>query len=183
MMPPPRPPAVAGAPAQPPAMAGAPAMMPAAGAAAPGTDEFAAERQACVDTINMYRATLMLAPLKRGTPEQEACSDAGAKKDGDANAAHSSAGSCKGLGGQNTCPGYPVRAGSTLTATLNGCLQQMWAEGMPPTPVNECIRDSSGCFQKYGHWINMSMTTYGTVACGFYKMSNGRYWMNQNFGR
>jgi hypothetical protein len=35
----------------------------------------------------------------------------------------------------------------------------------------------------HGHWINMSMASYGTVACGFYKMANGRYWMNQNFGR
>jgi hypothetical protein len=164
-------------------------MQPAGGAgaggmAAPaGTGEFEAERQACVDTINMYRATLMLAPLKRATPDLETCSDAGAKKDGDANAAHSSAGSCKGLNGQNSCPGYPVSAGSTLTSTLQSCLQQMWGEGMPPQGTQACIQDPSGCFQKYGHWINMSMTSYGTVACGFYKMSNGRYWMNQNFGR
>lgn len=180
---------IAGAPsARPPGLAGAPApmMQPAgaAGMAAPaGMGEFEAERQACVDTINMYRATLMLAPLKRGTPEQETCSDAGAKKDGDANAAHSSAGSCRGLGGQNTCPGYPVSAGSTLTKTLQSCLQQMWAEGEPPVGTQACIQDSTGCFQKYGHWINMSMANYGTVACGFYKMTNGRYWMNQNFGR
>jgi hypothetical protein len=35
----------------------------------------------------------------------------------------------------------------------------------------------------HGHWINMTMTNYSWVACGFYKMSSGAYWMNQNFGR
>jgi len=196
-------PGIAGSPAIPPAgPAGAPALAGRSGgtagaptmgvagmpAAAAGTgavegDMFAAERQACVEHINMYRATLNLAPLKRATPEQELCSDNGAKTDGDTGKAHGSAGSCKGLGGQNTCPGYPVRAGSTLTATLKGCLDQMWAEGEPPQGVQPCIQDRTGCFLMHGHWINMSMANYGTVACGFYKMANGRYWMNQNFGR
>jgi hypothetical protein len=200
-------PGIAGAPAMPPAQgpAGAPPPPPPAGrdggagvgmpmgvagmaaaAGAPavdGSDPFSAERQACVEHINMYRATLMLAPLKRATPEQELCSDAGAMRDGDSGQAHGSAGSCKGLGGQNTCPGYPVRAGSTLTKTLTGCLDQMWAEGEPPNGTDACIADRTGCFLMHGHWINMSMKNYGTVACGFYKMANGRYWMNQNFGR
>lgn len=164
--------------------AGTAGMAAAAGGAAPppGTDPFAAERQACVDHINMYRATLMLAPLKRATPEQETCSDEGAKQDGDTGQAHSSAGKCRGLGGQNTCPGYPIRGGS-LTATLKGCLDQMWAEGEPANGVQACIQDRTGCFLMHGHWINMSMASNGTVACGFYKMANGRYWMNQNFGR
>ena len=153
----------------------------AAGGGATG-DPFAAERQACLDSINMYRATLMLAPLKRGTPEQETCSDDGAKRDGDSGQAHGSAGSCRGLGGQNTCPGYPVRPGGTLTDTLNGCLMQMWAEGEPANGVDACIADRTGCFLMHGHWINMSLARYTTVACGFYKMSNGRFWMNQNFG-
>jgi len=159
------------------------ATAPAAGSGASGDDPFAAERQACVDHINMYRATLMLAPLKRATPEQEKCSDDGAKADGDSGQAHGSAGSCRGLGGQNTCPGYPVRSGGTLTSTLTGCLDQMWAEGEPPNGVQACIADRTGCFLEHGHWINMSQASYGTVACGFYKMTNGRYWMNQNFGR
>jgi hypothetical protein len=163
---------------------GAAGMMAAtAGAAASGDDMFAAERQACVDHINMYRATMMLAPLKRATPELEKCSDDGAKMDGDSGQAHGSAGSCRGLGGQNTCPGYPVRAGGTITTTLTGCLDQMWAEGEPPNGTQACIADRTGCFLMHGHWINMSMANYGTVACGFYKMTNGRYWMNQNFGR
>ena len=167
----------------PPAMGAAGMPAGAAGTGAVEGDMYAAERQACVDHINMYRATLMLAPLKRATPEQEKCSDDGAKQDADNNAPHSSARNCRPLSGQNTCPGYPVRGSGTITSTLKGCLDQMWAEGSPPQGVQACIQDSTGCFQDHGHWINMSMESYGTVACGFYKMKNGAYWMNQNFGR
>lgn len=156
-----------------------------AGAAAPGTDAFAAERVACVEHINMYRATLMLPPFKRATPEQEACSDMGAKKDGDSMQPHGSARDCQrlGLGAQNTCPGWPVRGGGTVTTALKGCLDAMWDEGEPAVGTAACIQDTSGCFQDHGHWINMSSASSMTVACGFYKMSNGAYWMNQNFGR
>ncbi len=154
---------------------------------ASGDGEFTdALRQACVDEINMYRATLGVAPLMRGTPAQEACSDMGAKKDGDSGNAHSSAGDCAGLGAQNTCPGWRVGGfggNATLEDALKNCLQAMWNEMEPPIPVADCIRDSQGCFQDHGHWINMSDARSGTVACGFYKMSSGAYWMNQNFGR
>lgn len=110
--------------------------------------------------------------------------DKGAKKDGDSNEAHGSAGDCRSVGlpgAQNTCPGYPVRSGSTVEAALEGCLEQMWDEGEPSQGVRACIADS-GCFQMHGHWINMSEASHGVVACGFYRMANGRYWMNQNFG-
>jgi hypothetical protein len=153
--------------------------------AAGGSGEFTdALRQGCVDEINMYRATLGVAPLKRGTPEQEACSDMGAKKDADSGDAHSSAGDCAGLGAQNTCPGWPVGGRNpTLADALNSCLSAMWDEGEPPVPVDQCIDDYQGCFLPHGHWINMSDARSGTVACGFHKMANGSYWMNQNFGR
>jgi hypothetical protein len=151
---------------------------------AQGGGEFEAARQACVDTINMYRTTLGLSALKRATPAQETCSDMGAKLDGDSGRAHGSAGMCPGLGGQNSCPGYPLRiGGGTVEGTLNYCLKQMWDEGEPAEGVAACKADRNGCFQEHGHWINMSEAGYGTVACGFYKMTNGSYWMNQNFGR
>lgn len=142
-------------------------------------------RQVCVDTINEHRATLGLAPLLRATQAQERCSDQGAKKDGDSKMAHSSAGSCSGLGAQNTCPSWgfgPGTGNATLEAALKRCLQQMWDEGAPPVPVKTCIADDS-CFPKYGHWINMSSTTSRVVACGFYDMGKSTYWMNQDFGR
>jgi hypothetical protein len=149
-------------------------------------DMFSAARQVCVDYINMYRATLGVAPLKRGTAAQETCSDMGAKKDADANAPHSSAGDCAGLGAQNTCPGWRIggfSGNATLEDALRSCLDAMWDEGEPPIPRDDCIRDYQGCFLPHGHWINMSDERSGTVACGFYMMPDGRFWMNQNFGR
>jgi hypothetical protein len=158
-----------------------------AAGAPPANGEFDdALRQACVDYINMYRATLGRAPLARATPAQEACADMGAKKDGDSGQAHSSAGDCPGLNGQNTCPGWRVGGfggNATLEAALTNCLDAMWDEGEPPVPIDQCIADYQGCFLPHGHWINMQNEDYGTVACGFYRMQNGAYWMNQNFGR
>jgi hypothetical protein len=116
------------------------------------------------------------------------CSDVGAKKDGDSGVAHGSAADCKDVGlpgRQNTCPGWPVggRGGSaTLTDALKKCLAQMWAEGMPPVSRQMCIADRTGCFPMYGHYLNMSEPALKVVACGFYKMTNGNWWMNQNFG-
>ena len=149
-------------------------------------DDMDALRQQCVDEINMYRATLMKPPLARGTPAQEACSDMGAKQDGDSGQAHGSAGNCPGLGGQDTCPGWGVggfTGNATLGDALTSCLDQMWAEGPPPagTSDQQCIADYQNCFLKHGHYMNMS-GDYGVVACGFYEMSDGKWWMNQNFG-
>jgi hypothetical protein len=154
------------------------------GTSAPATD-LDGLRQACVDYINMYRAMVGKAPLKRATPAQEECSDMGAKQDGDSGQAHSSAGSCPGLGAQNACPGYPVGSGdiASVEKSLKGCLDQMWMEGEPPEPVPQCIQDYQTCFLKYGHWINMTDDSNSVVSCGFYKMPNGNYWMNQDFGR
>jgi Cysteine-rich secretory protein family len=154
-----------------------------AAAGSGATGEFEAERVACIDYINMYRATRMLPALKRGSAVQEACSDKGAKKDGDSQQAHGSASDClmQNLYAQNTCPGYPVGAGG-VTKALTGCLDQMWAEGEPPQGSDACKMDLQNCYEKYGHWINMTDPAYKSVVCSFYKMSNGNYWMNQNFG-
>jgi uncharacterized protein YkwD len=164
-------------------ISGAAGMLAGSAGAAGGAAEFEAERVACVDYINMYRATRMLAPLVRGSAAQEACSDKGAKKDGDSMSPHSSSGDCYSLRlfAQNTCPGYPVGAGG-ITKSLKSCLDQMWAEGEPPQGAEACKQDLMGCYPKYGHWINMTDPAYKSVVCSFYKMSNGNYWMNQNFG-
>jgi hypothetical protein len=179
-MPPTLPP---GAGAMPPTMmtssAGAPAMTSAAGAGA-GMD-LEMVRQVCVDTINMYRATKMLAPLTRMT-SQETCSDMGAKKDGDSMQGHSSAFNCTGSYAQNSCPGYPVGGfgGATLADTLKTCLMQMWNEGEPPVSRQQCMQDTTGCFEMHGHYLNMT-SNFKSVSCGFYKMTNGNWWMNQDF--
>ena len=154
--------------------------------------ELAMLRELCVSEINRYRATLtdkMLAPLKRGTPEQEECSQRAAKMDGDTRQGHGAfrAGLCAsvGLSAQNSCPGYPVGGfggGATIADALKTCLAQMWAEGEPPVPKQQCQQDASGCFLMHGHYMNMSDPSYGSVSCSFYKMSDGRsYWMSQDF--
>jgi hypothetical protein len=183
--------ATAGAIAVPPvAGSGAAAGSTAGGAGATvSADQLEAVRQVCVDEINRYRAMVMVPALMRGSPEQEACSDTGAKKDGDSKVAHGSARDCSSLrlaGQQDTCPGWAVggRSGNaTLADALKKCLASMWAEGEPPQGRQACIQDSSGCFQTYGHYLNMSDPAPKVVACGFYQMSNGSWWMNQNFGR
>jgi hypothetical protein len=184
-------------------------MTAAAGAAAPaapgtaaGADiagvpegELAMLRDLCVAEINMYRATVtttMLKPLTRAKPEQEECSEKGAKMDGDSMSAHGAAraGVCRsvGLGAENTCPGWPVGGNArfggfaTIADALKGCLKSMWEEGDPPMGREACIMDQSGCFQMHGHYLNMSDPNNGTVACSFYKMMDGKsYWMNQDF--
>lgn len=145
-------------------------------------------RQHCVDQINMYRTMVSgLTPMTRATPEQEACSDKGAQMDGDSGMAHGSAiaGLCRsvGIGGENTCPGYPVGGfgAKTVADALDGCLKQMWGEGEPPVSRSECQADYQGCFLKYGHYLNMTDPNNKVASCAFYKMTNGSYWMNQDF--
>jgi hypothetical protein len=61
---------------------------------------------------------------------------------------------------------------------------QMWAEGEPPQGEAECMEEyyagNTACFLAHGHYLNMKGKSKG-VSCGFYKMMNGRYWMNQDF--
>jgi hypothetical protein len=176
-----------------PAMGAAGMMAPAAGSGSTDTGVDPAElemlRQTCVDEINRYRAMLpSIKPLKRGTPDQEACSDKGAQMDGDSGQAHGSAraGLCRsvGLSAEDTCPGWGVggfSGNATLADALKSCLKAMWDEGEPPVSRQMCVQDYQGCFLKYGHYLNMSDPSLGSVVCSFYKMKNGSYWMNQDF--
>jgi hypothetical protein len=160
--------------------------------------DFEAVRQVCLDTINMYRATLSLPPLTRANATLEACSDMGAKYDGDLKEGHASTkipgkgfnggpGRLCGsppLGPQNTCPGYPIGRG-TLADSLKRCLKQMWDEGEPAEGVAACkaayFMNDTKCFLAHGHWINMADPKATQVSCGFYNMGNNTYWMNQDF--
>lgn len=195
----------AAAPATPPAgmmTAAAGGAAPAAPGTAAGADiagvpeaELSMLRDLCVSEINMYRATLpdrMLSVLKRATPEQEECSQRGAKMDGDTMSAHGAAkaGLCSsvGLSSEDTCPGWPVGGNTafggyaTIADALKGCLKSMWEEGEPPVSREECQKDYQGCFLKHGHYLNMSDANIASVACSFYKMMDGKsYWMNQDF--
>lgn len=118
--------------------------------------------QLCVDTINMYRATLGLPAYQRWT-DAEDCSDGEALSDGQTNTPHGAFGMC-GEFAQNECPGWS----GPPAAMITDCLAQMWAEG----PGED--------FNKHGHYINMSSEGYTQVACGFAEV-NGEIWAVQNF--
>jgi len=121
-----------------------------------------AATQLCVDTINMYRATLGLTALQRWT-DAEDCSDAECVSDGMSGTPHGAFGMC-GEGAQNECPGWPTPA----AGMIEGCLELMWNEG----PGED--------FGAHGHYINMSNAGYTRVACGFAEV-NGQVWSVQNF--
>jgi hypothetical protein len=126
-------------------------------------DTLASARVTCVDEINKYRATLSLAPYA-GWTAAEPCVDGQAKADSESGVAHSAFGKCS-ESAQNECPGWP---GPPATLIV-GCLKMMWAEG-PGVP-----------FSAHGHYINMSSTSYTSVACGFYQMPSGSWWAAQDF--
>ena len=121
----------------------------------------AAARQ-CVDTINMYRATLGLPAYARWT-EAEGCSDDAAASDGKTGQPHGAFTQCD-ESAQNECPGWPAPAESMI----DGCLELMWNEG------------PGADFSAHGHYINMSSTAYTRVACGFAEV-DGAIWAVQNF--
>jgi hypothetical protein len=118
--------------------------------------------QICVDTINMYRATLKLPAYTRWT-SAESCADGQASSDSQSGTAHGAFGAC-GESAQDECPGWPGPPASMITS----CLAQMWAEGPGP-------------FAQHGHYDNMSSTSYTQVACGFTTLSDGSVWAAQDF--
>ncbi|MBW2529776.1 MAG: hypothetical protein JRI23_36705 [Deltaproteobacteria bacterium] len=125
-------------------------------------DPYDAERQACVDRINGFRATEGLAPYERWQGA-ELCSDEEAESDSITQTAHGAFGQCNEQA-QNECPGWP-----SIDNVIQGCLQAMWDEG-PGEP-----------FSEHGHYINMSSESYTKVACGFFVTDGGSVWAIQNF--
>ncbi len=119
--------------------------------------------QHCVDVINMYRASVGVAPVSRWV-DAEACSNDEAESDSMTGQAHGAFGSC-GEFAQNECPGWP----GPVDELIDGCLELMWAEG-PGEP-----------FSEHGHYINMSNPDYTMVACGFHETGTGSWWAVQNF--
>jgi hypothetical protein len=126
-------------------------------------DPYASTRVLCVDEINKYRATEGKPPYA-GWTSAYACADAQSKSDSESGTAHGAFGKC-GEFAQNECPNWPGPPDTMIV----GCLKMMWAEG-PGTP-----------FSAHGHYINMSSTSYKSVACGFYKTPSGSYWAVQDF--
>ena len=132
------------------------------------SDPYDEYRQACVDKINEYRATLGLPPYERWR-EAESCADQEAKSDSETGQAHGAFPSC-GEMAQNECPGWPSLESISTGDSMVGksCLDMMWDEGPGP-------------WDGHGHYINMSSTKYTKVACGFYVTPNGEVWSVQDF--
>jgi hypothetical protein len=135
---------------------------------APDTADYAAD---CVARVNQFRACVCLPPLTRWTAG-EACAAEDAAYD-PAHSAHAGfiANICSPEGfAQDECPAWPSE-----TSVVSGCLQQMFDEGPPPT--NPC---DGSCFEMYGHFINMTNTSYTMVACGIATV-NGQITAVQDF--
>ena len=118
------------------------------------------DEQACVDHINLLRATKGLPPLGRWTAN-EACADAQAQSDSQTGQAHGAFSTCPNMA-QNECPHWSALTGAN--GIVPGCLDLMWAEG------------PGG-----GHYDNMTRPGYTQVACGFYTTSGGEVWAVQDF--
>jgi hypothetical protein len=116
--------------------------------------------QTCVDTINMYRASLNppMPPYQRWSLA-EMCADGQAQSDSMTGSAHGAFTQCSEWA-QNECPGWPGPPSSMITQ----CLAAMWAEG------------PGG-----GHYENMRSGMYTQVACGFYTLADGSVWAVQDF--
>jgi hypothetical protein len=130
--------------------------------------------QDCVARINQFRTQCACLPELARWTEGEACADMMAEYDSAmGRSAHAGfmARICTGGNAQNECPGW-----GNNDQVVSGCLQQMWDEG--PPPMADCSGD---CFQKYGHFINMTNTKLNKVACGFFTASTNKVWSVQNF--
>lgn len=135
---------------------------------APNTGDYYAD---CVTRVNQFRACVCLPPLARWNAG-EACADMDAAYD-PAHGAHAGflGRICKPEGfAQDECPGW-----QSETQVVSACLQQMFDEGPPPSqPCDDA------CFEMYGHFINMTNTTYTMVACGIATV-NGQVTAVQDF--
>jgi hypothetical protein len=131
--------------------------------------------QDCVDRINQFLTQCACLPALARRKDGEACADQMAEYDASMNSAHAGAIAkiCTPGGAQNECPGY-----SSNSQVIGLCMQQMWDEGPPPSP--DCTGD---CYEKHGHFINMTDPDVKKVACGFYTTSSGKVWATQNFTR
>jgi len=129
--------------------------------------------QDCVDRINQFRVGCWCEPPLERWTAGEACADEQAAYDAERDQAHAgfSDGICESGWGQNECPGW-----GSEEQVIEGCLQMMYDEGPPPSEPCQ-----GSCFQEHGHFINMTNTDYGRVACGFFETATGEVWSVQNF--
>jgi hypothetical protein len=135
---------------------------------APDTGDYAAD---CVARVNQFRACVCLPPLGRWTTGEDCASEDAAYDPSHSAHAGFMARICSPEGyAQDECPAWPSE-----TSVVSGCLQQMFDEG--PPPERPC---TGSCFETFGHFINMTNTSYTMVACGIATV-NGQITAVQDF--
>jgi hypothetical protein len=121
----------------------------------------------CVAKINAYRAKVSAPPLASKDDEVACALDQATKgaadlADSGTTTFHKYYGQCS-ESYQNEC-WYSV---SDPSAVIDWCLAAFWAEGPPDTGIN--------------HYSVMTDPKSTKVACALYKMSQGGYWMTNDF--
>lgn len=129
-----------------------------------GGGPYAAELQACADTVNGFRAQRGLAPLARSAALEDFSAKAAAN-DGASGRAHGYFSQTRGGGvsrAENAIPGWPI-AGGGITKVIQDGTQMMWNEG------------PGG-----GHYENI-VGRYTEIGCGVFVTPQNRVWVVQNF--
>ncbi len=123
----------------------------------------------CITKVNAYRAKVGAPPIARKV-DQEVCAASQAQKGATdlkltgKTVFHAYYGQCK-EGYQNEC-WYSEDAPD---AVIDWCLDAFWKEGPPETGIN--------------HYSVMTDPASTTMACGFFHMETGGYWMTQDYYR
>jgi hypothetical protein len=123
----------------------------------------------CITKVNAYRATVGAPPLARNIDNEACAADQARKGATDLRTTgktvfHAYFGQCKEAY-QNEC-WYSV---DSPDAVMDWCLDAFWKEGPPETGIN--------------HYSVMSDPASTTMACGFFHMEGGGYWMTQDYYR
>ena len=117
----------------------------------------------CVKSINMFRATENVPPVRPESDERRYCANNTADKDSKVrDQIHPHSTQC-GNQAQNTCLDYTGAAGAATEA----CIKSLW---------DEKYKDGVK-----GHYLILKNKDFKTVACGIYRQPNGKIWLNQNF--
>jgi Cysteine-rich secretory protein family len=123
----------------------------------------------CITKVNAYRATVGAPPLARNTDNEACAADQARKGATDLKTTgktvfHAYFGQCK-EGYQNEC----WYSADSPDAVIDWCLDAFWKEGPPETGIN--------------HYSVMADPASTTMACGFFHMEGGGYWMTQDYYR
>jgi uncharacterized protein YkwD len=130
------------------------------------TAMYAAEKEACLDTLNALRATLGLKPVA-WSKSLEAFADQGARYDSERNAAHQHfkdfSTRAVPSDAENAIPGWPMKSYKTVSAVVAQGAKMMWDEG------------PGG-----GHYENIK-GDHTQVGCGVYVTPAGSVWVIHDF--